>query len=180
MFRIINHAFVVAFEVGHRLFNDAQVIFECGEQHFLDVQRPCLAEDRTDWRLRIDERFDIGIIFRPSFDAASGAERGDKRILPLYITGTFKEFYILRVGTGPATFYEGNAEFIQFLSDTDFVIARKRKAFRLSSIAEGGVVNLDLWHSSSYLTIDHRPCMVNGPGPMVGFVQTQQSLFRSP
>ena len=59
---------------------------------------------------------------------------------------TLEEFNILGVGTWPAAFNKGNAEFIQFLRNADLVIARKRKAFRLSPIAEGGVVDLDLWH----------------------------------
>ena len=36
----------------------------CRLQNFGDVQRPRFAEDGADRCLRIDQRFDIGIVFR--------------------------------------------------------------------------------------------------------------------
>src|SRR5262245_59584095 len=99
--------------------------------------------------MRINERFNVRVIFGSALNPARGTKCRDQGILPLYITGTFKEFNVLRVGTRPATFDEGNAKIIQFLCDADLVIARKRKAFRLCPIAESSIVDLDLLHKYS-------------------------------
>ena len=142
MFGVVDDALAIGFEIRNRLLDDAQIIFKCGEQNFSNVQGPRLAKDGADRRLRIEQRFDVGIIFGSAFDAAGGTEGGDQCILPLHIAGTLEEFNILWIRTGPAAFDEGDAKFIQFLRDADLVIARKREAFRLGSVAEGGVVDL--------------------------------------
>src|SRR5215213_9207880 len=46
MFGIIDHALVIGFEISNRLLDDSEIIFECGQQHFLHVQSPGLAKDR--------------------------------------------------------------------------------------------------------------------------------------
>src|SRR5690242_542639 len=72
---------------------------------------------------------------------------------PFHVTGAFKELNILRIRARPAAFDEGHAEFIQSLRHADLVIARKREAFRLGTIAECGVVDLDLLHSRPYVIV---------------------------
>ena len=142
MLGIIDDALAIGFEIRNRLFDDAQIIFERCEQNFPDVKSPCFAKDGADRRLRIEQRFDVGIVFGSAFDAAGGTERGDERVLPLHIAGALEEFNILRIRTRPAAFDKSDAKFIKFLRDANFVIARKREAFRLRSVAEGSVVNL--------------------------------------
>ncbi len=107
------------------------------------MQCPRLAEDGADRGLRIEQGFDVGIIFGSAFDAAGGTERRDEGILPLHVAGTFEELHIFGVRAGPAAFDEGHAELIQFLRHADFVICRKVEAFGLCPIAQGGVVNLN-------------------------------------
>src|SRR6266498_3023341 len=106
------------------------------------MKSPGLAKDRADRRSRIKQRSDIGIILRSAFDAAGRSKCSDERILPIHIAGTFKEFNILGIGTGPASFDKSNAKFIQLFGDANLVITRERKAFRLRPVAEGGVVYL--------------------------------------
>ena len=97
----------LAFEIGNRLFDDAQVIFEGGQQDFGDMQRPCLAEDGADRRVRIEQGLDVGIIFRAALDPAGGTEGCDQGILPFQVAGTLEEFNIFWVRAGPAAFDEG-------------------------------------------------------------------------
>jgi hypothetical protein len=73
--------------------------------------------------VRIDQGFDIGIVFRSTFDAACGAEGRDQCIFPRQISGALEKFHILGVGPWPTALDEGNAKFIQLLCDTDLVIA---------------------------------------------------------
>ena len=132
------------FEIRDRLLDDAQVVFVGGLQNFLDVQRPRLAEDGADRRVRIEQRLDVGVVFGSAFDAAGRTERGDERILPLHVAGALEEFNILRIRAGPAAFDEGHAEIIESLRDADFVVGRKREAFGLGAVTQGGVVDLDI------------------------------------
>src|SRR5258706_5903687 len=146
MLGVIDDALTIGFEIRNRLFDDSQIIFVCGEQYFLYVKSPRFAEDSADGCIRVNERFDVGIVFGSTFDAAGRAKRGNQCILPLRIAGALEEFNIFRIRTGPAALDEGYAEFIQFLCDADLVITRKCEAFRLRPIAESGVVYLDLLH----------------------------------
>ena len=91
------HALAVGFEIGDGIFDDAQVVFVGGLQDFLDVQRPGFAEDGADGRARIEQGFDVGVVFGSAFDAAGGAERRDQRILPFHVAGALEEFNILRI-----------------------------------------------------------------------------------
>ena len=88
-----------------------------------------------------------------SFDAAGGTKRGNERIFPLHVARALEEFNVLRVGSGPAAFDEGHAEIIESLRDADFVIGRKREAFGLRPVAESRVVDLDLLHKYSYMSL---------------------------
>lgn len=135
MLGIIDDPFAVCLEIRHGLLDDPEIIFERGLQNLPDMQRPCLAKNGTDRCMRIDQGLDIGVIFGAAFDAAGGAERRDQRVLPLRVAGTLEELDILWVRAGPAAFDEGHPQVIQALCYPDFVIARKREALRLGSVA---------------------------------------------
>jgi hypothetical protein len=62
----------------------------------------------------------------------------------VHITGTLEELNVFGVGTWPAAFDEGHADLVQPFGDADLVGARKRKAFGLSPVSQGGVVDLDI------------------------------------
>src|SRR6266511_2521594 len=154
MFSIIDHALAMGFKIGNRLFNDTKVIFKRGQQYFLDMQSPRLAKDRADRRLRIEQCFDVGIVFRSTFDTAGRAKCSNQCVLPWYITSTLEEFNIFWIRPRPATFDKGHTEFIQFLCDADFVIARKCKTFRLRPIAESSVINLNFFFFNDTATTE--------------------------
>ena len=125
------------------MLDEAKIIFVRCLQNFLNVQRPGFAEDSADGRLRVKQRLDVGVVFRAAFDAAGGAERSDERVLPWQVAGALEEFNILWIRSRPAAFDERDAKVIKFLRDTNLVIARKREAFGLRAVAQGGVINLD-------------------------------------
>jgi hypothetical protein len=54
-----------------------------------------------------------------------------------------KELEVLWVRPRPATFNIMDAEFIQFLGDSNFVLGRESNILCLGTVAKGGVVDLD-------------------------------------
>ena len=130
------------------MLDDAQVDVQGRLQNIGDVKRPRFAKDGADRRIRIEHGFDAGIVFRSAFDAASRAECRDQRVLPLYIAGALEEFHILWIRAGPAAFNERHSQFIEPLRNANFIVGRKREAFRLRSVAQSRVVDLDLSHDA--------------------------------
>src|SRR6266487_218900 len=121
MLSIVDHAFAVSFEIRDGLPDDSKIIFKCGKQYFLDMQSPRFAEDRADRCMRVDQCFDVSVIFGSAFYTACGTERSDEGIIPLHITGTLEEFDIFRIGARPSALDESDPQFIEFLCDADFV-----------------------------------------------------------
>ncbi len=123
------------FQIGNRLLDDAQVIVQGCQQDVGNVQRPRFAKESADGRMRIDQGFDVGVVFGPAFDAAGGTEGCDERILPFEVAGALEEFNVLGVGAGPAAFDEGHAKAVEPVGDADFVVGRKREAFGLGAVS---------------------------------------------
>ena len=153
MLGVVDDAPVVGAQIGNGLLDDAQVVFQRGEQNIGDMQRPGLAENGADGCLRIEQRLDVGIVFGSAFDAAGGTECGDQRILPFHVAGALEEFNILGVRARPAAFDERHAEIVQFVARCGLCHWRKREAFGLGAIAQGGVVDLDI-HSQLLVTTE--------------------------
>src|SRR5690349_2813178 len=135
-------------QVGYRLLDNAQIVFQSRLQHFFYMQGPGFSKNGANRGMGVDQGFDIGIIFGSPFHATGRAEGSDESVLPLHILGTFEKFNIFRIGARPATLNEGYSEIVELLRDTDLIIPRKSKTFRLGSIPECGVVDLYLLHRS--------------------------------
>ena len=81
----------------HTLFDDAQVIGQGCAQNFDYMQRPGLAKNGADRSVGIQQRLNIGIIFRAAPGSASGTESGNFGMLPVDLGCAFEEFNILGV-----------------------------------------------------------------------------------
>src|SRR6188472_1350887 len=62
----------------------------------------------------------------------------------LEIATALEEFGVLRVGAGPAALDEGHPEAVEPLGDAQLVVAAERDPLALGSVAQGGVVELDV------------------------------------
>ena len=74
-----------------------------------------------------------GIVFGAgaTIDTAGRAECGDECMFPSNVAGTLKEFHILRIRSGPSAFDIVHTEFVQFSSNSLFVIKAEADAFAL-------------------------------------------------
>src|SRR5215207_8203842 len=97
MFSVVDDALASRFEIFNGLLDEAEIVFECGEQNIGDMQRPRFAEDRADRCLRIEQGLDVGIVFWSTFHTTGGTKGSNECILPLHIAGTLEEFNILRI-----------------------------------------------------------------------------------
>ena len=88
---------------------------------------------------------------------ASGPE-GDKRGVPEVQLGARpeEELFVLRVGTWPAAFDEGDPEVVELLGDPELVVDRERHALLLGAVPQRRVVDLHRLGQSGYMNVGMR------------------------
>ena len=138
---VVEHLAAVLLQVGDRISDHGEVFLESDLEDLGDVERPGLADDGDDGRLRIEEHFDLGIVLDLHFAATGHAKGGDLGVFPGALGGFLKEGRVFRVRTGPAAFDVVDAKAVEFLGDADLVERAEGDAGALRAVAQGGVVD---------------------------------------
>ena len=102
---------------------------------------PGLPDDGHDLRAGLDQSPDVRIIFWQSSCPAGASEGDDLRTREGNRFDLLKELEVLWVGTRPSPFDVVDAQFVQLLGDSNFILNRKRDVFCLRPIAKCGVVD---------------------------------------
>ena len=132
---------------GHRVADHRQVLGKGCAQSGLDVTDMRLGHHRDHRRTRVDERPDLRVVCCHGARAPRGAERGERRIAQREIPlGPGEELGVLGVGTGPAALDETDTELVQVHRDGQLVLDREVQALLLRTIAQRGVVNVQVGH----------------------------------
>src|SRR5690606_11413937 len=78
---------------------------------------------------------------------AGGAERDEARVVQFELAGALEELGVLRVGAGIAAFDVVDTKGIQLLDDEELLLERERQPFHAKAVAEGSVVQEDVFRS---------------------------------
>ncbi len=131
---------------GDRVADHLQVLLQRRAQRLGDVQRPRLAEQRHDRRVRREQRREVGVVLGRLGAVPRAAERREPSALQRHVPHAGEELGVLRVGARPAALDQIDAERVEPLGDRDLVGAGEGEALPLGAVAEGGVVDLDARH----------------------------------
>ena len=104
---------------------------------------PGLPENGHHFRASLDQSLDVRVLLGWSPCPAGASEGSDLRLRKGCGFDLLKKLEVLRIGARPSPFDIVDAQFIQFLCDPDFVLKRESNVFRLGTVAERGVINLD-------------------------------------
>ena len=132
--------------VRHRVGHHGQVLFPGRAQRLVDVQRPRLADQGHDRRLRGQQRGQVRVVVHAAARHAGGAERGELGVLQVQLAHPGEELGVLRVGPRPPALDDVNAERIERHRDPQLVGHGEVEADLLRAVAQRGVVDLYLVH----------------------------------
>src|SRR4051812_25618048 len=102
MLGIVEDTPSLVFKIGNALADHAQIFLKGRFEDGLDMQRPGLADEGNDCSPRIEQCLDIRVSFDWCASPAGRAERGDRRLLPLFFTRAAEELGIFGVRAGPS------------------------------------------------------------------------------
>ena len=154
MLGIVEDAPALGAEIGHAIGDHAQILFEGGFEHRLDMQRRRLADQRHDWRAGVQQGTNVGVVLDAYPGTTRGAEGRDRRLLPSFVARAPEELRIFGIRARPAAFDEMDAEQIKLVCDLELILDREGDPFTLCSIAEGRVVEL-YRHLHAFLNSRH-------------------------
>ncbi len=144
---VIDNLAALRLQIPHRALDDPQVVIKGNTEDVLDVKGPALAEDGDGGRLCVEDEPQRGVILRSPPWAHGAAERHDLRVFQAQAANLVEEADILRVGVvGQPTLDVGDAEVVEALGDAELVPNAERDPFRLVTISQGRVEDVDLSH----------------------------------
>jgi hypothetical protein len=154
MFSVIKNLFDVFFQVCHGFGDHVEVFLFAGFEDMVHMQIPGLAEDRDNWRFRLDKRLDE-FVLRTGITRSSGRSEGGnfRRQLPFFdLAEKLVISFICRIR--PTAFDKRNAQFTQAFSDAHLIGNGKIDSHSLIAVAQGRVVDGECFffgHSVFYL-----------------------------
>ena len=130
-------------QVGHRLADHAQVLFERRLQRALHLGVPRLPDDSDHRRPARDEVGQPGILGSGDALLAGGTKGRDLGVLQIHSRHFAEEGHVLGVRRREAALNVVDAELVETPHDGELVGQRERDALALLPIAQGGVVGVD-------------------------------------
>ena len=145
MLGIVNHLGVPR-EVFDTLSNHREVFFEADTQNFCRMVVPGFSHHRDARSLCGDQCAQSGILRSDNTSSSRHAESAKASPMERSCSHPLKELLILRIGVWKASFNQVDSDLRQPLRDVDLVEQRKTDSFRLSSVAQGGVIDRNRFH----------------------------------
>ena len=128
---------IVRSQEGDRVGHHGDGLVEGGPQRVDHVHLRRLGHDADGFGLRVDHVAQRLVVLGPHTGTPGRAERHQRGAGQVeFGGGAPEEFGILGVGPGPATFDEGDAEFVQLLGHAQLVIDRQRQPLLLGTITQ--------------------------------------------
>ena len=133
----------MAFQVGHRVADHAQVLLERGQQRARDLFVPRLPHDGDHGGLACQQVGQALVVGGRHALLAGRAERGHLRMLERHGAHALEEGDVLGIRRRKAALYEVDAELVEPRDDAQLVLQRQRHAFALLSVPQRAVVGED-------------------------------------
>ena len=138
------HPLSFAPEVGDRVRDHGQVLFEGGPQGEQDVPVVTLGDQGHDRRARFAQRGDQGVVGRLDAGPAGRAERGELRVPEVQLRGgAAEELGVLRDRARPAALDEPDAQLVELAGDDELVGHGEVQPLLLRAVSQGGVVDVE-------------------------------------
>src|SRR6266851_5867924 len=131
----------LAHEEPHRVGHHSQVLLARGPQRLVHVQRPRLADQRHDRRLRHEQRLQVRIAVGGPVRPPRRPERSQLRVPPRQLAGPCEELLVLRVRPRPPALDDINPERVKRRGDSQFVLDGEVESDLLGTVAEGRVIH---------------------------------------
>ena len=142
--RVVDDELAVLLQEAHGVGDHPEVLVERRLQHFPDVERRGLAEDRDHRRGGGNQELDLLVGRRGDVLATRRAERCQARVLERAVFRLREELDVLGIRAGPAAFDVVHAERVEPVRDAQLVGHGERDAVALRAVPQGGVVDLDV------------------------------------
>ena len=146
---VVHQFLALLLQIAHRVGDHRHVFVERGAQDFEHLIVPALAENGDGGGARLEQRPHIGILGDGRADLARRAESNQARMGQLEVCGAREELQVLRVRTGIARFDVGDTQRVEPLDDLELVLDGIGNSLRLSAVAQGRVVDVDVGHGNS-------------------------------
>lgn len=131
-------------EVGHRVADHLQVLFEGGPQGEFHMAVVGLRHQRDHRGAGLQQPLDLRVLARLGSRAAGGAERHQLGVLEVdLLLGAGEELGVARVGAGPAALDEAHPEVVQVPCDGQLVRHGEVDALTLRAVAQGRVEDVE-------------------------------------
>jgi len=127
----------------HRVADHGEVFFLVDSQHFVDMQVPGFANDRDDRCLGISQRTHSGVFFGTDATPPSHAESRHFGVLPVSVSRSLEELFVLRIRQRISTLDVVKAELVQLSGNQQLVLKREVDAFALTAVSKCCVVCLN-------------------------------------
>src|SRR5258708_18970341 len=145
MFGIKNNLSPAGLQISHRLADHPQVFFHRNAQDLFHMKAPALSDDSYDRSFRLNQQRDSSVFVRSKVRSTRTAEGTQSGRLPRPLLRLRKKLDVLWVGTRPSPFNVMNPESVEFFRDPNLVLHAERDAFCLRTVAQGCIVNADLF-----------------------------------
>src|SRR5215813_12994306 len=142
MLGIIKHSPILRSHVGYGIADEVKIFRERNTQCVGDVERPGLSKEGNDLGLGIQERLEVGIMVYRMVGLPRRAKCDHRGLMQRNGLDYPEEFDVFGVGSRPSAFDEMDAEFVQPLRDSHLVFCRERHIFRLGSVTQRRVIDL--------------------------------------
>src|SRR5208283_4514484 len=145
MFGVENRLVEVFFQKRDRVVENFEIFVERDSQRLADVHVPGLADHGRDRSPGAQEQLQVAIGRGANSRTAGRAEGRDSGVANFDLFDLFEERRVAIVRARPSTLDVIETEIVETLGNRDLVLDRQRDVFGLASVAQSGVVNLDMF-----------------------------------
>jgi len=140
-------------EVAHRVGDHGEVFLARDAEHLADVKGRCLAHDRHDRRIGVEQGLHARIGGGRHAAAPRHPKRAHPRVPEVQPPHPLEILRVLRVREWVAALDEVDARLVEPAGDRQLVFQGKVDPFPLAAVAKRGVVDFDRTHGASLVGI---------------------------
>ena len=146
VFGVKDHFPSVFDKISHRVCAQLDIFVQAASQNIRNVHIPGLSDQSDDLSSTGHQCADTGIILDSVAGPAGTAESGDFGMFKIDIFDSGKELFFFGITERETAFNVIDLEFVQTLSDLQFVFSRKTHAFSLHPVSQCRIVYFDFFH----------------------------------
>ena len=141
MFRIIDDLFTLFLEVANGIFDHIKIFFGSCPEHIRNMEEPGFPKNGNHRSGRVEEEFNLCILFNGSICPTSGTEGCNAGMGKLEFFRFLEKRHVPRITARPSAFNVIDPKLIKFFSNAHLGGYGKGNPFRLGAVAQSSVVN---------------------------------------